>query len=129
MTSSRTDEIQALSIAPQFLVQDLAASLTYYTSIGFEQAIDYGGFYASVTLGSAEIHLKCAPECDGKRTHQHDNDHIDAMIQVRDVHAAHDILSARGATILRGLEAHPWGSTDFYLTDPDDHIICFAQTA
>ena len=51
------------------------------------------------------------------------------MIGVADVRAMHEILAARGANIVRGLETHPWGGTDFYVTDPDDYIVCFFEVS
>jgi predicted enzyme related to lactoylglutathione lyase len=40
-------------------------------------------------------------------------------LQVRDVHAEHERLSAAGARVLRGPVAEPWGLTEMWIEDPD----------
>jgi orotate phosphoribosyltransferase len=116
--------------APQFLVADLERSVAYYRDcLGFSQRIDYGGFYASVCRGAAEVHLKCAPGLAGHHQHRRDNKHLDAFIDVDDVAALHREFTDRDARILHGVMAHPWGAIDFYVTDPDGYIMCFSQAA
>ena len=40
-------------------------------------------------------------------------------LQVRDVHAEHERLTAGGASILRAPEVEPWGLTEMWIEDPD----------
>jgi len=40
-------------------------------------------------------------------------------LQVRDVHAEHERLSAAGVRAVRGPAAEPWGLTEMWIEDPD----------
>lgn len=44
---------------------------------------------------------------------------VQIWLQVRDVHAEHERLTAAGARVLRGPVAEPWGLTEMWLEDPD----------
>src|SRR4030095_8395236 len=55
------------SIAPQFLVDDLARSIEYYCRcLGFALDFNYEGFYASVSRDGCAIHLKGGAEDRGR---------------------------------------------------------------
>ena len=40
-------------------------------------------------------------------------------IQVRDVHAEHERLSASGVSVLRAPQTEPWGLIEMWIEDPD----------
>jgi uncharacterized glyoxalase superfamily protein PhnB len=40
-------------------------------------------------------------------------------LQVRDVHAQHERLTAAGARVLRGPQTESWGLTEMWIEDPD----------
>ena len=40
-------------------------------------------------------------------------------LQVRDVHAEHERLSAAGVRVVRGPATEPWGLTEMWIEDPD----------
>ena len=42
-----------------------------------------------------------------------------SWLQVRDVHAEHERLSAAGVRAVRGPAAEPWGLTEMWIEDPD----------
>jgi hypothetical protein len=70
---------EVISLAPQFLVDDLSAALAYYRdSLGFELDFVYESFYASVSRNGFSIHLKCAPKAVAERIHRKENEHLDA---------------------------------------------------
>ena len=46
------------SFAPQFLVDDLERSMTYYRKLGFTFGDPWDGFYAIGELDGLELHLK-----------------------------------------------------------------------
>src|SRR5260221_957990 len=50
------------SLAPQFLVDDLARSIAYYQKLGFTFGEPWDGFYAIGQLDGLELHLKEAPK-------------------------------------------------------------------
>ena len=115
--------------APQFLVDDLEASLAFYQErLGFTKDFVYEGFYAAVSRDGATIHLKCAPKLDAERSHRKAMQHLDAYVEVVDVPDLHDELVRRGAAIRTPLEKRPWGALDFQVEDPDGYILCFSET-
>ena len=114
--------------APQFLVDDLEASLAFYEQrLGFSRDFAYEGFYAGVSRDRALVHLKCAPKLAAEREHRRSNEHLDAYFVVSGVAELHAELVARGAPIAKPLERRPWGTRDFYVEDPDGYILCFAE--
>jgi uncharacterized glyoxalase superfamily protein PhnB len=115
-------------VAPQFLVDDLAAAIEYYREkLGFELAFCYDSFYAAVSRDGFAIHLKCAPKTLSDRAHRKEHEHLDAYISVSGVAALHDELRSRGALIIRPLEAQPWSCIDFSVEDAEGYILCFSE--
>jgi uncharacterized glyoxalase superfamily protein PhnB len=115
--------------APQFLVEKLNDSLAFYEQrLGFSCDFVYQDFYASVSRDRAVIHLKCAPREDVDRAHRRAAEHLDAYLVVTGVGELHAELVGRGAPITRPLEQRPWGTRDFYVEDPDGHVLCFSET-
>jgi catechol 2,3-dioxygenase-like lactoylglutathione lyase family enzyme len=116
------------SLAPQFLVDDLAKSVAWYRErLGFEPDFVYESFYASVSRDGFSIHLKWAPKTTADRTNRKQNEHLDAYIGVREIESLFDELAAKGANIIRPLEARPWGCKDFYVEDLDGYLLCFSE--
>ena len=116
------------SASPQFLVDDLAASIGYYTgTLGFEVNIQHADYYASVKRDDAEIHLKAAAKLLEERRLRLENEHIDAYIWVPDIASLHAEFAAAGALILHPPTLQPWGVRDFYVKDIDDYILCFGE--
>ena len=113
------------SLAPQFLVDDLARSMTYYRKLGFTFGEPWDGFYAIGELDGLELHLKEAPKnarrtpapartgaprCRGRRG--------------RDRSVLRAVRRER-RNDSRPLTATAWGTKDFYIEDPDGYIIAF----
>ena len=113
------------SLAPQFLVDDLARSIGYYQKLGFAFGEPWDGFYAIGQLDGLELHLKEAPKNEAERRHRRDHEHLDASAGVDGIEAFYAQCVARGVTILRPLTATAWGTKDFYVEDPDGYIVCF----
>ena len=119
-----------MAAAPQFLVERLDDSLAFYEQrLGFARDFVYEGFYASVSRDRAVIHLKCAPKLEAERAHRRSEEHLDAFLPVSGVEELQAELAGRGARITRPLEQTPWGTRDFYVEDPDGHILCFSEIA
>jgi catechol 2,3-dioxygenase-like lactoylglutathione lyase family enzyme len=115
-------------IAPQFLVDDLDRAIAYYCDkLGFELDFKYQSFYAAVTRDGFAIHLKCAPKSAVDREHRRQNEHLDAYIGVSGIRGLFSELQTRGAQVLKPLEERPWACLDFYVEDPDGHILCFSS--
>lgn len=116
------------TVAPQFLVNNLANAIAFYEDrLGFTTDFVYGDFYACVSRDGAPIHLKCAPMLDAERAHRKAGEHLDAFVAVSGIGALHDEMVGRGATITKPLGERPWGTLDFYVEDPDGYILCFSE--
>jgi len=113
------------SFAPQFLVDDLERSIAYYQKFGFTFGEPWDGFYAIGHLDGMELHLKEAPRNEAERRHRRDNEHLDAAAGVDGIETFYAQCVANGATIIKPLAATAWGTKDFYVADPDGHIISF----
>ncbi len=113
------------SLAPQFLVDDLARSIACYQKLGFTFGEPWDGFYAIGQLDGLELHLKEAPKIQADRQHRRDNEHLDASAGVDGIEAFYEHCVANGATITKALAATAWGTKDFYVEDPDGNIISF----
>ncbi|HEX4589568.1 MAG TPA: VOC family protein [Gemmataceae bacterium] len=118
------------SLAPQFLVDDLARAIAYYRhALGFTFGEPWGGFYAIGRRDGLELHLKEAPKNPAEREHRRASDHLDAAAGVDGIEAFYEQCVASGAKILKPLAATAWGTKDFYVEDPDGYIICFGGTS
>ena len=113
------------SFAPQFLVNDLARSISYYEKLGFTFGEPWEGFYAIGNLDGLEIHLKEPPKDQAERRSRRENEHLDAAAGVDGIEAFYEQCVASGVTILKPLAATEWGTKDFYIEDPDGYIISF----
>lgn len=124
MTTTKTNP-RLTSLAPQFLVDDLARSITYYEKLGFTFGEPWDGFYAIGQLDGLELHLKEAPRNDYERRLRRANEHLDAAAGVEGIEAFYDRCTANGTRIIKPLTETPWGTKDFYVEDPDGNILCF----
>jgi len=128
MNSTKTKP-RVTSLAPQFLVDDLARSITYYQKLGFTFGESWDGFYAIGQLDGLELHLKEAPKNEDERRHRRVNEHLDAAAGVEGIEAFYAQCKGNGATIIKPLTATPWGTMDFYVENPDGYIVCFGGRA
>jgi catechol 2,3-dioxygenase-like lactoylglutathione lyase family enzyme len=117
------------SLAPQFLVDDLDRSITYYKKLGFTFGEPWDGFYAIGELDGLELHLKEAPKRDEERRFRRENEHLDAAGGVDGIEAFYAQCTANGVTIMKPLADTPWGTKDFYIEDPDGYVIAFGGRA
>src|SRR5436305_1683231 len=101
------------SFAPQFLVDDLGRSMSYYQKLGFTFGEPWEGFYAIGELDGLELHLKAAPKNGAERRHRREHEHLDAAAGVDGIEAFYEQCVANGVTILRPLTATEWGTKDF----------------
>ena len=113
------------SFAPQFLVDDLARSMNYYRKLGFTFGEPWDGFYAIGERDGLELHLKEAPKNPAERQYRREHEHLDAAAGVAGIDAFYEHCVASGLTILRPLAATEWGTSDFYIEDPDGYVIAF----
>src|SRR5205807_4691819 len=93
------------SLAPQFLVDDLARSIAYYQKLGFAFGEPWGGFYAIGRLDGLELHLKEAPKHGADRQFRREHEHLDAAGGVDGIEAFYAQCAANGAMIVKSLTA------------------------
>ena len=120
-----TTQPRVTSLAPQFLVDDLERSMTFYRKVGFTFGDPWDGFYAIGELDGLELHLKEAPKDGAERQHRREHEHLDAAAGVDGIEAFYAQCVSNGVTILRPLAATAWGTKDFYIEDPDGYVIAF----
>lgn len=113
------------SLAPQFLVDDLARSISFYQKLGFTFGEPWDGFYAIGERDGLELHLKEAPKNPAEREWRRANEHLDAAAGVDGIEAFYQQCLANGVPILKKLAPTPWGTLDFYVEDLDGYIISF----
>ncbi|HWL38829.1 MAG TPA: VOC family protein [Gemmatimonadaceae bacterium] len=124
MTTTKTTP-RFTSLAPQFLVDDLARSIAYYAKLGFIFGEPWDGFYAIGLLDGLELHLKEAPKNGEERRHRRANEHLDAAAGVEGIEEFYAQCSANDITIIKPLTTTPWGTKDFHVEDPDGYILSF----
>jgi catechol 2,3-dioxygenase-like lactoylglutathione lyase family enzyme len=124
MTNVRTQP-RLTSLAPQFLVDDLERSMSFYRKLGFSFGEPWDGFYAIGHRDGLELHLKEAPKNAADRQFRREHQHLDAAAGVDGIEFFYEQCIASGARILHPLTATPWGTKDFYIEDPDGYIIAF----
>lgn len=113
------------SLAPQFLVADLARSIAYYRKLGFAFGEPWEGFYAIGKVDGLELHLKEAPNSEEVRRWRRENEHLDAAAGVDGIEEFYEQCRTNGAKIINPLKATEWGTLDFYVEDPDGYIVSF----
>lgn len=116
------------SFAPQFLVDDLGRSMSYYKRLGFNFGEPWDGFYAIGTLDGLELHLKEAPKNPAERQYRRTHEHLDAAAGVAGIEAFYERCVANSVPILRPLAPTAWGTKDFCIEDPDGYVISFGGT-
>jgi catechol 2,3-dioxygenase-like lactoylglutathione lyase family enzyme len=126
--TATTTKPRLTSLAPQFLVDDLARSIAYYEQLGFVFGDPWEGFYAIGIMDGLELHLKEAPKNPAERKYRREHEHLDAAGGVDGIEAFYAHCVANGATIVQPLAATEWGTKDFYIQDPDGYIISFGGT-
>jgi Glyoxalase/Bleomycin resistance protein/Dioxygenase superfamily len=84
------------------------------------------GFYACVIRDDCRVHLNCsaAPERDQKAFEP--AEHLDACFGVEDAEALANAFASSGAVFSVKLRSTPYGR-EFYVRDPDGHILGFIQ--
>src|SRR5262245_20714261 len=113
------------ALAPQFLVDDRARSMTFDQKLGFTCGEPWDGFYAIGKEVGLELHLKEAPKSGTEREYRREQGHLDAAAGVDGIEAFYARCVTNGVTIIRPLAPTAWGTKDFYIEDPDGYVIAF----
>ena len=101
---------------PELRTADKERSRAFYRTLGFDEVMDLGW---AVTLASpdnptAQIMLVGANA---------DEPQPDISVEVADVDAAHEAMTAAGADVVYALRDEPWGVRRFFVRDPDGTVV------
>jgi catechol 2,3-dioxygenase-like lactoylglutathione lyase family enzyme len=125
-----------LAIAPFFIVDDLQASLAFYTSrLGFEVAFTGGGdgegedFYGGVQRDGVMIMLKAiTPEIHPQPNHsRHEWARWDAYVYTPDPDSLYSEYVAKDVPMHRPLADTGDGLRAFEIIDNSGYVICFGR--
>ncbi len=112
-------------VAPVFRVADLARSISYYRDrLGFEVEFNYDGFYAGVLRDGCHLHLKSSPPLERDQAGFEAAEHLDACFGVQGIESLASDFASREVAFSVPLRKMPCG-TEFYVRDPDGHILGF----
>ena len=103
-------------VVPDFRTADMERSRAFYRELGFEEVMDLGWVVtlASPSNPTAQIILMSTDA---------DEQQPDISIEVDNVDAAHEAMTAAGAEIVYALRDEPWGVRRFFVRDPNGAIV------
>jgi catechol 2,3-dioxygenase-like lactoylglutathione lyase family enzyme len=117
-TAVASETAQLANAIPILRVEDLDASLDYYTkSLGFKMNWRAGNF-ASVGRDTCGLML-----AEGEQGHAG----TWLWVPAADVEVLHAEWLGSGAMIRQGPTNFPWGSLEIQVTDPDGHVLRFGS--
>lgn len=127
-TVTERSTARVTGISPLLFVGDLDLAIAYFRDrLGFTLDFVYDGFYASVSRDGFSIHLKHGDSLATEKASVEKDERLDAFIAVSGIRELFDEIQRRGATIVRPLEQRPWNCIDFYVEDPDGHVLGFSE--
>lgn len=126
-------------LAPQWIVNDLKASIKFYTeSLGF--TVDWQGdgpLFAILSRGGVTLMLRQLQKANLKRPnrepfveagwHTKAAGAWDAYIWVEDVEALYQQCQKNQVAIIREIENTEYGNRDFEIEDINGYILCFGM--
>jgi catechol 2,3-dioxygenase-like lactoylglutathione lyase family enzyme len=119
MPPGDVEQISAVTL----VVRDMATSVGFYESLGFERR--YGGpdsEFTSLLAGTGFVNLQLDPAWTAP-----DRVWGRVIFWVVDVDAVHDRAVAAGFDPEMAPSDAPWGERYFHLRDPDGHELSFAR--
>lgn len=118
MSASQERQPTLDSIAPRFVVGDMEQALAFYGQLGFVTTYHDEGF-AIVERDGIALHFNASSEPPKGRSV--------CWIGVTNIEALYQQYLPTGA-IQSPLETQPWGMKEFFLCDPFQNLILFAES-
>ncbi|MGX5857287.1 VOC family protein [Dyadobacter jiangsuensis] len=116
-------------ITPLLLVSNLEEAIAFYVQqLGFTLAFTYEDFYAGIEKNGHPIHLKTDYRETKDRPSRSNNDELDLVFAVDNVAGVFEEITKTNVEIIQPLREMPYG-TEFYIADPDGHVIAFVGAA
>jgi catechol 2,3-dioxygenase-like lactoylglutathione lyase family enzyme len=126
MPTTPVSRIKAMS--PQLQVAHLEQSLAFYTTrLGFAIDFRYEDFYAGIRKDGFTIHLKTGAPNTQEQENKRANEDLDIVFWVDGINELYEEMSGKPVEITQALREMPYGK-EFYIADPDWHIIAFLKT-
>jgi len=114
-------------MSPQFLVTDINRSVAFYTKkLGFSVSFLYEDFYCGIEKEGYSIHLKLGSPAMDERAYRKNNQHLDITFSIEGIEQLYEDIKNKQVKITQSLRDMPYGR-EFYISDPDDHIIAFLE--
>lgn len=125
MSTSVYSKIKSMS--PQLLVTDLDRSVEFYTGkLGFEESFRYEDFYSGIMKDGHTIHLKLYKPSIGEKENKRKDEHLDITFSVEFIDDLYAAVLDKSIEVIQALRTMPYGK-EFYISDPDGHIIAFIE--
>lgn len=116
-------------MSPQLVVGDLEKSILFYTEqLGFTVNFRHEDFYAGLGCVEHSIHLKAGRPSQEEIARRKENEDVALTFGVTDLDAIYEIVLAKDIEVIQPLRKMPYGR-EFYVSDPDDHILAFYDVA
>lgn len=116
-------------ITPLLLVSNLEQAIAFYVQqLGFTLAFTYEDFYAGIEKNGHPIHLKTDYRETEDRPSRSNNDELDLVFAVDNVAGVFEEITKTNVEIIQPLREMPYG-TEFYIADPDGHVLAFVGAA
>ncbi len=116
-------------MSPLFLVTDLDRSIEFYTKkLGFDIDFRYEDFYTGIIKDGNSIHLKSGKPSIEERKNRRNNEDLDIVFSVDGIEELYQEFVSKSVEIIQPLRDMPYGK-EFYMIDPDGHIIAFVEEA
>jgi catechol 2,3-dioxygenase-like lactoylglutathione lyase family enzyme len=111
-------------MSPQLLVADIERSIEFYTKkLGFQVDFRYEDFYAGIIKDGYSIHLKL-DESSKQIERKRESEDVDIIFSVDNIEGLYEEISNRSVEFTQSLRDMAYGK-EFYVADPDGHIIAF----
>jgi len=121
------------SISPNIFVKDLAATITFYTKLGFTVADEVTTpegekVFALMTSGSVVFMFQTFNSIEGKlpMVSRGDGGSLLLYISVDNIAEYYDHIKEQ-VTVLTSLEKTFYGATEFSICDNNNYLLTFAQ--
>ena len=117
-------------VIAQIRTTDLDESIDFYVSkIGLELEFRFEDFYAGIRAGDQSFHLKLVDEKDPSIDFVSEGDHLHLFFTTDDVEAKAKQLEENGVALLKEIGETSWGTKEFYVSDNQGHVLCFAESS
>ena len=121
---------QIRASAPVLLVRDVIAAHGYFAGkLGFQSPRMWGDppTFCICQRDGVEVMLSQVGAGDSFRPNGDYDGRMDAYFWVEDADALHDEFKGNGADIVCAPEDQPYGMREFWVRDPDGHVLIFGH--